>query len=44
VCPLCITSAVLSAAGAGSAAGVAAAVAVKWRALRGWLKTGAANL
>jgi hypothetical protein len=39
MCPLCVTTAVLSAAGATSGAGVIAVVASKWRALKGWFGT-----
>ena len=40
MCPVCITTAVLSAAGATFGAGVMAVIAVatgKWRAVRRWL-------
>jgi len=36
MCPLCITTAALSAAGATSGAGVVAVLARKWRTLRRW--------
>ena len=37
MCPLCITTAALSVAGAASFAGVIAAAARKWRLLRRWI-------
>jgi hypothetical protein len=37
MCPLCITTAALSAAGATAGAGVIAAAASNWRTLRRWL-------
>jgi hypothetical protein len=37
MCPLCITTAVVSAAGVTSGAGVLAAAASKWRTLHSWL-------
>jgi hypothetical protein len=37
MCPLCITTAVVSAAGATCGAGVIAAVASKWRILQRWV-------
>jgi hypothetical protein len=37
MCPVCITTAVLSAAGATSGAGVIAVAAGKWRTLRRWV-------
>jgi hypothetical protein len=37
MCPLCITTAALSAAGISSGAGVVAAAASKWRTLLRWL-------
>jgi len=37
MCPLCITTAALSAAGASSGAGALALLARKWRTLRRWL-------
>lgn len=36
MCPLCITTAALSVAGATSGAGLVAVVAHKWRVLRRW--------
>lgn len=36
MCPLCITTAVLSAASGTSGAGVVALVAKKWRTVRRW--------
>jgi hypothetical protein len=36
MCPVCITTAVLSAAGATSGAGLIAAAAGKWRTLQCW--------
>jgi hypothetical protein len=36
MCPLCITTAALSAAGAASGAGVLAVAANKWRTLQRW--------
>jgi hypothetical protein len=36
MCPLCITTAALTAAGATSGAGALALVAAKWRAFRRW--------
>ena len=36
MCPLCITTAALSVAGATSGAGLIALTASKWRTLRGW--------
>jgi hypothetical protein len=36
MCPMCITTAALSVAGASSAAGVVAAAASQWRTLRRW--------
>ena len=41
MCPVCITTAVLSAAGATSGAGVIAVAAGKWRALRRWFSPSA---
>jgi len=38
VCPLCITTAVMSAAGATSGAGVIAVAARKWRTLQRWYR------
>jgi hypothetical protein len=37
MCPLCITTAVLSAAGATSGAGAIGVVAGKWRTLQQWI-------
>lgn len=37
MCPFCITTAVAVTAGATSSAGAAAAIALRWRALRLWL-------
>jgi hypothetical protein len=39
MCPMCITTAVLSAAGASSGAGVIAVAASRWRALKRWFCT-----
>jgi hypothetical protein len=36
MCPLCITTAALSAAGATSGAGVIAVAASRWRTLKRW--------
>jgi hypothetical protein len=36
MCPLCVTSAALSVAGASSAAGLIATAAAKWRTLQRW--------
>jgi hypothetical protein len=36
MCPLCISTAALSAAGATSGAGALVVVASKWRAVKGW--------
>ena len=41
MCPVCITTAVLSAAGATSGAGVIAVAAGKWRTLRRWFSASA---
>jgi hypothetical protein len=38
MCPLCITTAALSVAGAASGAGVIAVAASKWRRLKNWLR------
>jgi hypothetical protein len=38
MCPICITSAALSAAAATSGAGVIAVAASKWRRLRRWFR------
>jgi hypothetical protein len=40
MCPLCITTVALSAAGATSGAGVIALAASKWRGLRRWACNG----
>lgn len=37
MCPACMTTVVLTAAGASSGAGLLALAAVKWRTLRRWL-------
>jgi hypothetical protein len=39
MCPLCISSAALAAAGATSGAGALAVVASKWRTLQGWFSS-----
>jgi hypothetical protein len=39
MCPVCITTAVLSAAGAASGAGTIAVVAGKWRGLLRWFRS-----
>jgi hypothetical protein len=42
MCPICITTAALSAAGATSGAGVIAVTASKWRTLKRWFRCGRA--
>jgi hypothetical protein len=44
MCPLCITTAALTAAGATSGAGVVVVAAAKWRRVRGWFSRGRAAL
>ncbi len=44
MCPVCITTAALSAAGATSGAGVIVVAASKWRTLRRWISRGRAVL
>ncbi len=44
MCPLCITTAALSAASATSGAGAVVVVARKWRTVKSWFRRGHAML